>query len=51
MALPAVAALTNPALVFTIRNAGGVALLLFGSAFLLLTPEFATPGVDTTVEW
>jgi hypothetical protein len=51
MALSAVAALTNPALLFTIRNAGGVALLLFGSAFPLLTPEFAIPGADTTGEW
>jgi hypothetical protein len=36
---------------FTIRNVGGVALLLFGSTFVWLTPEFATPGVDTTGAW
>lgn len=33
---------------FTIRNIGGVALLLFGSTFLWLTPEFATKGIPTT---
>lgn len=33
---------------FTIRNMGGVALLLFGSTFLWLTPAFATRGIPTT---
>src|SRR5918911_1091304 len=32
---------------FTIRNIGGVALLLFGSTFLWLTPSFASRGVST----
>jgi hypothetical protein len=32
---------------FTIRNLGGVALFLFGTTFLWLTPAFATPGVST----
>jgi hypothetical protein len=32
---------------FTIRNVGGVALLLFGSTVLWLTPAFATRGVST----
>jgi hypothetical protein len=32
---------------FTIRNVGGVALLLFGSTFLWLTPWFASQGVST----
>jgi hypothetical protein len=32
---------------FTIRNIGGVALLLFGSTFLWLTPAFASRGVST----
>jgi hypothetical protein len=32
---------------FTIRNLGGTALLLFGSTFLWLTPTFAAQGVDT----
>jgi hypothetical protein len=31
----------------TIRNLGGVALFLFGTTFLWLTPAFATPGVST----
>lgn len=31
----------------TIRNIGGVALLLFGSTFLWLTPSFASPGIST----
>jgi hypothetical protein len=31
----------------TIRNLGGVALFLFGTTFLWLTPSFATPGVST----
>ena len=35
-------------LVFTIRNMGGVALFLFGTTFLWLTPSFASPGVSTT---
>ena len=33
---------------FTIRNLGGTALLLFGSTFLWLTPTFAAQGVDTS---
>lgn len=36
---------------FTIRTMGGIALLLFGSTFLWLTPEFATPGVSTANTW
>jgi hypothetical protein len=32
---------------FTIRNLGGVALFLFGTTFLWLTPAFATQGVST----
>jgi hypothetical protein len=34
-------------LMFTIRNIGGVALFLFGTTFLWLTPSFASPGVST----
>lgn len=33
---------------FTIRNVGGVSLLLFGTTFLWLTPAFATAGIRTT---
>jgi len=33
---------------FTIRNVGGVALLLMGTTWLWLTPEFAGRGVSTT---
>lgn len=33
---------------FTIRNMGGVALLLLGSTFIWLTPEFASKGADTS---
>ena len=37
---------------FTIRNTGGVALFLFGTTYLWLTPSFASPGVPTTrVAW
>ena len=36
------------AAVFTIRNLGGVALLLAGSTWLWLTPEFASRGVSTS---
>src|SRR4029450_10072882 len=37
---------------FTIRNMGGVALFLFGTTFLWLTPAFATQGVSTKgVAW
>jgi hypothetical protein len=37
---------------FTIRNMGGVALFLFGTTFLWLTPAFAAPGVSTKgVAW
>jgi len=35
----------------TIRNLGGVALLLFGSTFLWLTPAFATQGISTKGAW
>ena len=33
---------------FTIRNSGGVALLLMGSTWLWLTPAFAGRGVSTS---
>jgi hypothetical protein len=33
---------------FSIRNIGGMALFLFGTTFLWLTPMFATKGVSTT---
>jgi hypothetical protein len=33
---------------FTIRNVGGVSLLMLGSTFLWLTPMFATEGIITT---
>jgi len=33
---------------FTTRNLGGVALFLFGTTFLWLTPSFASSGVSTT---
>lgn len=33
---------------FTIRNLGGIALLLAGSTWLWLTPEFASAGVETS---
>lgn len=37
---------------FTIRNLGGVALFLFGTTFLWLTPAFATQGLSTKgVAW
>src|ERR687888_437214 len=37
---------------FTIRNLGGVALFLFGTTFVWLTPSFATRGVPTKgVAW
>jgi hypothetical protein len=37
---------------FTIRNLGGVALFLFGTTYLWLTPSFASAGVSTTgVAW
>lgn len=32
---------------FTIRTLGGVALFLFGTTFLWLTPEFASRGIST----
>jgi hypothetical protein len=32
---------------FTIRNVGAVALFLFGTTFLWLTPSFASQGVST----
>lgn len=38
--------------VFTLRNMGGVALFLFGTTFVWLTPEFASQGVRTSsVGW
>jgi hypothetical protein len=36
---------------FTIRNLGGVALFLFGTTFLWLTPDFATRGLSTAGTW
>jgi hypothetical protein len=36
---------------FTIRNIGGVALLVFGSTFLWFTPDFATRGISTSSTW
>ena len=36
---------------FTIRNLGGVALLLMGSTWLWLTPAFAGRGVATSGVW
>ena len=33
---------------FSIRNMGGIALFLFGTTFLWLTPMFAPKGVSTT---
>jgi hypothetical protein len=37
---------------FTTRNVGGMALFLFGTTFLWLTPSFASPGVSTQgVPW
>lgn len=33
---------------FTVRNTGGVALLLAGATWAWLTPSFASQGVDTT---
>lgn len=36
---------------FTIRNLGGVALFLFGTTFLWLTPSFATKGISTKGLW
>lgn len=32
---------------FTIRTLGGVALFLFGTTFIWLTPEFASRGIST----
>lgn len=32
---------------FKIRNIGGVALLLFGTTFLWITPAFASAGIST----
>jgi len=32
---------------FTVRNLGGLALFLFGTTFLWLTPMFATAGTST----
>ena len=36
---------------FTIRNIGGVSLLLDGSTWLWLTPAFAGCGVSTSGAW
>jgi hypothetical protein len=36
---------------FTIRNIGGVALFLFGTTFLWLTPTFATRGSTKGAMW
>ena len=36
---------------FTIRTLGGVALFLFGTTFLWLTPMFASPGISTRGVW
>src|SRR4029453_823704 len=36
---------------FTVRNIGGVALFLFGTTFLWLTPAFATRGISTEGGW
>lgn len=36
---------------FTLRNVGGVALFLFGTTFVWLTPEFASRGVTTSSAW
>lgn len=36
---------------FTVRNLGGVALFLFGSTFVWLTPAFATRGISTDGIW
>jgi peptidoglycan/LPS O-acetylase OafA/YrhL len=36
---------------FTIRNTAGVALFLFGTTYLWLTREFASPGLDTSGLW
>jgi hypothetical protein len=36
---------------FTIRNLGGVALFLFGTTYLWLTPMFARRGISTEGLW
>ena len=36
---------------FTIRNLGGVALFLFGTTYLWLTPMFASRGISTKGLW
>lgn len=36
---------------FTIRSMGGVALLLFATTFIWLTPGFASRGVSTKGAW
>jgi hypothetical protein len=38
-------------IVFTIRNIGGVALFLFGTTYMWLTPAFAGKGVSTKGAW
>lgn len=35
----------------TLRNLGGVALFLFGTTFVWMTPEFASRGVSTASTW
>src|SRR4029453_18609801 len=37
--------------VFSIRNLGGVALFLFGTTYLWLTPMFASRGIPTRGIW
>jgi hypothetical protein len=36
---------------FTVRNMGGIALLLAGSSWVWLTPAFASRGVSTSGVW
>ena len=36
---------------FSMRNVGGVALFLFGTTFMWLTPAFASKGVSTKGVW
>ena len=36
---------------FTVRNLGGVALFLFGTTYLWLTPMFASRGIPTKSIW
>jgi hypothetical protein len=41
-------AVRGEVIVFSVRNVGGVSLLLFGTTFVWLTPMFAAADVDTT---